>query len=343
MFLKPRFLKIFAVLFILLICFAIWDLFYGSVQIPLKNVLQILFSDSNENPQWKTIIQDFRLPKTLTAMLAGAALSVSGLQIQTTFRNPLAGPFVLGINAGASLGVAVFVLGFSFLIPIVHFSIFRHWSLVIAAWAGAGMVLSIIIFISIRVRDLLTILIVGIMIGSGISAVVTILQFFSDAVLLKSFVIWTMGSIGGVTRDQLWVLLPSFILGFIVSLISARSLNAMLLSENYAITMGVNVRRTRMLVFISTSILTGSITAFCGPIGFIDIAIPHFVRLIFKTSNHFVLMIGCALLGATIMLLCDILTILPLKNNILPINSITAMIGVPVIIWILLKNQRISL
>jgi len=326
----------------LLILVFIVDLFLGSVKIPFKEILKILVTGESENQIWLTIIYDFRLPKAITAVLAGAALSVSGLQMQTIFRNPLAGPYVLGISSGASLGVAILILGFTsyFTNQAVHY--FGNWAQVISAWIGAGLVLFLILAVSMRVQDIMTILILGILFGSATSAIVSILQYFSHQSMLKAFVIWSMGSLGNLSKGQLFILIPCIITGLILSLLFSKILNVLLLGETYARSLGVNIRFSRVMLFISTSILAGSITAFCGPIGFIGIAVPHIVRIITKSANHYYLIPGSILSGAIILLISDIIAHLPGSDITLPVNSVTALLGIPIVIWIIIKNKKIA-
>ncbi len=319
---------------------AVLDLFLGSVKVPLKSVFQIISGSYTGPEQWRIIITEFRVPRTLTALLAGAALSVSGLQMQTIFRNPLAGPYVLGISSGASLGVALLVLGFSGL--IVSDAVFGAWALVVAATLGAGFLLLLILLVSVRIKNVMTILILGILFGSIATALVAILQYFSTESLLKSFIVWTMGSLGNVTPDQLRVFSITIITALIITILSTRLLNAMLLGEDYARTLGLNPKMIRSVIFISTSILAGSVTAFCGPIGFLGIVVPHLARMLFSTANHKILIPGSFLIGASLLLVSDVFSQLPGSDHILPINSVTALIGIPVIIWILIRRKEIT-
>jgi iron complex transport system permease protein len=282
------------------------------------------------------------LPKAITALTVGVALSLSGLQMQTVFRNPMAGPYVLGISSGASLGVAFVILGFSSNITPDSLNGLGNWILVAASWVGAGAVMLLIMVISSKVKDIMTILILGIMLSSGISAIVTIMQYFSNETMLKAYVIWTMGSLGNLTANQLNVLLISVSAGVILSLFSSKMLNALLLGENYASSIGLNVRFARVVIFICTSILAGSVTAFCGPIGFIGIAVPHIVRILFKTSDHKVLIPGTILMGGAVMLISDIISQLPGSESVLPVNAVTSLIGIPVVIWVILRNRKYS-
>lgn len=330
---------IWIILSVILITLFILDIFIGSVNIPFNEVVNAILNQDTGHPEYLTIILRFRIPKALTALFAGFALSVSGLQMQTIFRNPLAGPFVLGITAGASLGVAILVMGISTFTIVSSVGVIGNWMIVIAAWLGSGLILSLILAISLRVKDIMTILILGIMFGSATSAIVSILQYFSNESMLKAFIVWTMGSLGGVSISQLKVLIPSIVIGLSITFFSIKLLNAMLVGENYAKSMGLNVRLSRFLIFFSTSLLAGTITAFCGPIGFIGIAVPHIARIVFKTANHKILLPGSMLLGGVILLLSDIISQIPGKENTLPINSITALVGIPIVIWVIIKNN----
>ncbi|MBU8892111.1 MAG: iron ABC transporter permease [Bacteroidales bacterium] len=342
MLLKKQIIFIWIILIITLVGLFITDILLGSVTIPVKEVIKILFTGQTDHSEYFTIVYHFRIPKALTALFAGFALSVSGLQMQTIFKNPLAGPYVLGISAGASLGVAILVMGISSFAIVSQFGVLGNWTIVTAAWLGSGLILFLIMAISARVKDIMTILILGIMFGSATTAVVNILQYFSNESMLKAFVIWTMGSLGGVSLAQLKVLIPGVIIGLIITFLLIKILNAMLVGENYAKSMGMNVRLSRFLVFFSTSLLAGSITAFCGPIGFIGIAVPHIARILFRTANHKSLLPGTMIIGGIVLLFSDIVSQLPGQENTLPINSITALIGIPVIIWIIIKNQKLA-
>ena len=320
----------------------ILDLFTGSVKIPFREVLTSLISGKNDNQIWAAIIYNFRLPKAITAVLAGAALSVSGLQMQTIFRNPLAGPYVLGISSGASLGVAILVLGFSSFLTNHSIHYFGNWTQIVAAWTGSALVLFLILAVSLKVRDIMTILILGILFGSATSAIVSIFQYFSHQSMLKAFVIWSMGSLGNLSRAQLNILIPCIIAGLLLSFLFSKILNALLLGETYARSLGINIQFSRIMLFISTSVLAGSITAFCGPIGFIGIAVPHIVRILFRSANHYYLIPGTILAGGIILLLSDIIAQLPGTDSTLPINSVTALLGIPIVIWIIIRNKKIS-
>ncbi len=331
---------LFVILITLLLGFIMLDLILGSIKIPFEEIIRIIsFNESIQ--EWDSIIWKIRIPRILTAILAGAALSVSGLQMQTIFRNPLAGPFVLGISAGASLGVAIIVMGFSGIITSTAVGYAGNWIMVLAAWIGSAIILVIILIVSFRIKDIMTLLIIGIMFGSATSAIVSILQYFSSESLLKSFVIWTMGSLSGVSQNQLSILTPVIAIGLLMSITSIKMLNVCLVGENYAKSMGLNLTFSRAYIFVSTSILTGTITAFCGPIGFIGIAIPHLTRMLFKTTDHKILIPGTILIGSAIMIISDIISHLPGSNKMLPLNSVTALIGIPIVIWVIIRNKKL--
>ncbi|MDR3094933.1 MAG: iron ABC transporter permease [Bacteroidales bacterium] len=330
---------IYGILLLLLIAGFLLVLFSGNIAIPFKDMVSILLTGDGLTDEWITIVREFRLPKAATAVLAGAALSVSGLQMQTVFRNPLAGPYVLGISAGATLGVALVMMGIS---AVGMSGMMSNWAIVFASFLGAAAVLMLIFAVSLRIKDVMTILILGIMFGSITSSFINVLQYFSNESLLKSFTVWTMGSLHSVTSSQLRVLIPCITVGLAVSLLSVKNLNALLLGENYARSLGVNIITARLTLFFSTGILAGSVTAFCGPIGFIGIAVPHICRMLFHTADQRILFFACIITGAIVMLACDLISMLPGNGIVLPVNSVTAFIGIPVIIWIIVSNQRMS-
>jgi iron complex transport system permease protein len=329
---------IFSGLFLMLILFFILDLFLGSVSIRPGEIIRAIFNNSDDTT--RTILTQFRLPKAVTALFVGIALSISGLQMQTLFRNPMAGPYVLGLSSGASLGVAFVILGFSADLSPESIKGFGNWAIAAASWTGAGLVMLLIMIISSRVKNIMTVLILGIMLSSAISAIVSIMQYFSNETMLKAYIIWTMGSLGNLTASQLNVMMLSVLAGVILSLISVKMLNAMLLGEDYARSIGLDVSKSRFVIIAGTSILAGTITAFCGPIGFIGIAVPHLARIIFRTSDHKILIPGTILAGAIIMLASDIIAQMPGSDNVLPVNSITALIGIPVVVWVILRDQK---
>ena len=312
------------------------DLAVGSVAVPLGDVWAAL-TGGDCDPAIRDIILRIRLLKAVTALLAGAALAASGLQMQTLFRNPLAGPYVLGISSGAGLGVALFLLGAPLLGVSAH-SFVQSLGIAGAAWLGATLVLLVVMAVSRRIKDIMVILILGMMFGSGISSVVEILQYLSSEAALKSFVIWTMGSLGDVTVPQLAILLPSVIVGLLLAVWTIKPLNLLLFGEEYAVTMGLNIRRSRGLLFLSTTLLAGTVTAFCGPIGFIGLAMPHVARMLFREADHRVLLPGTLLSGAAVLLLCDIVS----KMFTLPVNDITALLGIPIVVWVVLRNKSMT-
>ena len=324
---RSRSAILFAMLAALTLFLFLLDLAVGAVAVPLGDVWAALTGGDCPRATAK-IILNIRLIKAVVALLAGAALSVSGLQMQTLFRNPLAGPYVLGISSGASLGVALVVLaGFGSSIGIAG-----------AAWFGAALVLVVIAAVGHRIKDIMVILILGMMFSSGVGAIVQILQYLSKEESLKAFVIWTMGSLGDVTFDQLAVLVPSIIAGLLLAVVTIKPLNLLLFGEEYAVTMGLNIRRSRGLLFLSTTLLAGTVTAFCGPIGFIGLAMPHVTRMLFRNSDHRVLVPGTVLSGAAVLLLCDLVS----KMFTLPINAITALLGIPIVVWVVLRNKSVT-
>ena len=311
------------------------DLLVGSVSVAPADIWAAL-TGGDCDPAIRDIILRIRLLKAVTALLAGAALAASGLQMQTLFRNPLAGPYVLGISSGAGLGVALFLLGAPLLGVSAH-SFVQSLGIAGAAWLGAALVLLIVMTVSRRIKDIMVILILGMMFGSGISSVVEILQYLSSEAALKSFVIWTMGSLGDVTGANLALMLPIVAAGLVLSVAAIKPLNLLLLGENYARTMGLNVQRTRTLLFLSTVLLAGTVTAFCGPVGFIGLAVPHLARMLFASADHRVLMPGSMLAGAALLLVCDLIS----KTLALPINTVTALMGIPVVIIVVVRNRNL--
>ena len=311
------------------------DLLIGSVAVALRDIRAALTGGSCD-PAVRDIILKIRLLKAVTALFAGAALAASGLQMQTLFRNPLAGPYVLGISSGAGLGVALFLLGAPLLGVSAH-SFVQSLSIAGAAWLGAALVLLIVMAVSRRIKDIMVILILGMMFGSGVSSMVEILQYLSSEAALKSFVIWTMGSLGDVTGGNLALMLPVITAGLVLSVAVIKPLNLLLLGENYARTMGLNVQRTRTLLFLSTVLLAGTVTAFCGPVGFIGLAVPHLARMLFASADHRVLMPASMLSGAALLLVCDLIS----KSLALPINTVTALMGIPVVIVVVVRNRNL--
>jgi iron complex transport system permease protein len=332
-------LKIKFLLFALLVIILFFlDLIVGSVSIPFKDILNI-FSGEETKSSWEYIIFDFRLPKAITAILTGASLSIAGLLMQTLFRNPLAGPFVLGVSSGASLGVALYIMGGSLLMSILPINYLSNTGIVIAAIAGALLVLLMVITVGTKVKNNLTLLIVGIMFGSLTSAIVSILQYFSTEENVHKFVIWTLGSLSAVSMDDIKIISPIILISLLLCITMQKSLNTLLLGENYARSLGANIKHLRLFIICLTGLLAGTITAYTGPIAFVGIAIPHLARNLFKTSNHNILVPTSILIGAIFMLSCDIFSQLPGNNTVLPINSISAIFGAPIVIWIIVKRN----
>lgn len=327
----------FSLLVLLLLLFFLLDIGAGSISLSPVEVWKALWGNSDDLLSSR-IVFDFRIPRAVTAVLAGMALSAGGLQMQAVFRNPLAGPYVLGVSSGAGLGVAILVLGMP-LVASAGNGIPPSWSVLAAASAGAALVMLFMLLVSFRVRDILTLLVLGMLLGSALSAIISILQYFTSESALRVFVVWTMGSLGGVTVSQLRWLIPAVLIGSVLAIMLMKMLNGLLLGEDEAKTLGVNISLARTLVFISTSILAGAVTAFCGPVGFIGVAVPHLARMLFNSSDHRILMPAVFILGALIMLLSDIISQMPGTGTILPINAVTALLGIPVIVWIVFRNS----
>lgn len=330
-------LFLFVALCLLVVCFLV-NISLGSVGIPVSEIINGIFSGDWNKPSNEQIILNYRLPKASLAVLAGIGLSISGLQMQTFFRNPLAGPYVLGISSGAGLGVAILILASS-AFGLGFGRGISPWATVIAGTIGAGMILVIVSLVAWRIKDSMTLLIVGLMFGAAVSAIISVLSYFSGAEALKLFTVWSMGSLGGLVWNQLWVLGLVILLGIIPMVISIKSYNAMLLGESYAKSMGINPTKLRWLMILSTGLLAGSVTAFCGPIAFIGIAVPHIGRMIWKTADHRVLFPASALIGGILLLICDAIGQLPGSAQTLPINAVTSLIGAPIVISLVLRKN----
>ena len=312
----------------------------GSVSIPLRDIFKSIFGNNIDNESWQYIIQNYRLPKAFTAILVGSGLGISGLLMQTLFRNPLAGPFVLGISSGASLGVALVIMGASIFGGFFATLLISKWIIVIAASLGSFLVLLAVMMVSVRVRDTMAILIIGLMFASITAAVVSVFAYFSSAEQLQQYIFWGFGSLGNLSWSELLILFLIYILGITLTTFSVKSLNTLLLGENYAKSLGLNLTQSRLTIIIATSLLAGTITAFAGPIAFIGLAIPHITRQLFNTSNHKILLPAVFLFGAIIMLVCDSIAQLPNSDYTLPINAITSLIGAPVVIWLLVRKRK---
>lgn len=324
---------------ILLVCFFV-NISLGSVSIPLKSIFNSLIGNATEQDTWQYIIQNYRLPKALTAIIVGSGLGISGLLMQTLFRNPLAGPFVLGISSGASLGVALVILGSGIFGGILASLLVSKWGVVIAASLGSFLVLLAVLAVSLKVRDTMAILIIGLMFASITAAIVSVLSYFGSAEQLQQYIFWGFGSLGNLNWEDLTILLIIYPIGILLATFSIKSLNTLLLGENYAKSLGLNIKQSRLIIIIATSLLAGTITAFTGPIAFIGLAIPHITRQVFNTSNHKVLLPAVFLFGAIVMLICDSISQLPNSDYTLPINAITSLVGAPVVIWLLVRKRK---
>lgn len=330
---------LFVLLSIALVALAIGDLAIGTTDIALSDVWAALVGGATTD-EYRTIVCELRLPKVVVAIAAGMALAASGLEMQTLFRNPLAGPYVLGINSGASLGVALFTLAAP-VVGALSGSVFMRLGLTGMAWIGSAVILVLVMFLSRRIKNINVILILGMMLGSAISSIVGILQYLGTEESLKAFVVWTMGSLSTVTVDDLSVMLPAVVVGLLLAIVAIKSLNMLLLGESYARTMGLRVARSRVVIFLSTTLLAGSVTAFCGPIGFIGLAMPHLARMTFRTADHRVLMPASMLWGAVSMLICCVACDIVARGGVmLPINTITSLLGIPIIIIVVLRNRN---
>jgi iron complex transport system permease protein len=315
---------------------------FGSVKIPFGEVFKSLTNQETAKETWNYIILNYRLPKAITAVLAGVALSICGLLMQTFFRNPLAGPYVLGLSSGSSLAVAFLILGSGFLPAIVSAYFLSSYGIIIASCFGSFMVLMAVLLVSKKLRDTTAILIVGLMFGSFATAIIGVLTYFSTAEQLQKFTFWSMGNLGNLPWTAVLILVITVMAGLFLSVFSIKSLDSLLLGENYARSIGLDYNKAKLIIIFSTSILAGSITAFAGPIAFVGMAVPHISKLVFKTSSHRILFMGTLLFGAIIMLICDSITQLPGTDMVLPINAITSIIGAPVVIWLLMRKRKIT-
>jgi iron complex transport system permease protein len=331
---------LFSILFLGVVFLFLLNISLGSVAIPLKEVFNSLIHGTCSKESWNYIILNYRFPKAIVSVLVGIGLSVSGLLMQTLFRNPLAGPYVLGLTSGSSLGVAVVILGASILPVSLSEFFVSSFGIIIASSLGSFVVLVSVLIIAKRLRDTMAILIVGLMFGSLTSAIVGSLTYFSSAEQLQKFTFWTLGNLGNLTWNSIGILTCCVTLGILFSVFSIKSLNALLLGENYAQSLGVNYKKTKYIILFATSILAGSITAFVGPIAFVGLAVPHIAKLIFQTSNHKILFWSTLLFGAILMLICDSITQIPGTEIILPINAITSIFGAPIVIWLLVRKRK---
>ncbi len=312
----------------------------GSVSIPIKEVFNNLTGGNSSKEAWEYIIINYRLPKAIAAILVGMGLSISGLLMQTLFRNPLAGPYVLGLSSGASLGVAMVILGAAFLPSFIATLLLSSYGIILASSLGSFMVLLAVLAVSHRLRDTMAILIVGLMFGSLTSAIVGTLTYFSTAEQLQKFTFWSLGNLGNLSWTSISLLSICVAIGLLLSLFSIKPLNSLLLGENYARSLGLNYKKSRLIIIFATSILAGSITAFAGPIAFIGLAVPHIAKLVFQTSNHTILFWSTILFGAIFMLICDSISQMPGSDITLPINAVTSIFGAPIVIWLLIRKRK---
>jgi iron complex transport system permease protein len=320
------------------------ELSLGSVMIPLKTVISILAGGQDSGESWRQIILLFRLPRAVTAILAGAALGVAGLEMQTLFRNPLVEPYILGVSSGASLGVALVVMvtdGLGWNLLLERAGIMGSTALVVAATLGSLAVLSVVLSFARKVESNITLLIVGLMFGYIASSLVSIMMQFSVEHQMQRFITWTFGSFGSVTWQQMEIFAPTLAVGILLAWILAKPLNAFLLGDGYARSMGVNVRRVRFWIIASSALLAGTVTAYCGPIAFLGIAVPHLCRLLLKTSDHRTLVPAVVLMGATLALFADRVAMVPGSQIALPLNAVTSLIGAPVVVAVILKRRHV--
>lgn len=328
-------------LFLATLLLVLLDLSVGSTFVPFKTVLSILLS-SKDAVGDESVLLLFRLPRTLMAIIVGSGLAVSGLLMQTLFRNPLAGPYVLGISSGASVGVAIVAMASALFPGVLALYFGSVWGIAIASFLGAMLVMFLVLLASVKISDSVSLLIVGIMFGSLATALVSILQYFSDPSQIKFFLLWTFGSLSGVSLSELKVLIIPYLAGIAVSFYAMKGLNALLMGENYARNVGINVRQIRWLLILSTSLLTGTLTAFTGPIGFIGVAVPHIARYLFRTSDHKTLMPATFLIGISLMLACDIISQMPGSQSTLPLNAVTSLFGAPIVILVIFRSRNLK-
>lgn len=322
-----------------MVCFFI-NIGLGSASIPVHTILNSIFASEVENDIFKRIIWNYRIPKAFTAILVGSGLALSGLLMQTLFRNPLAGPFVLGISSGASLGAALLIMGVSVFPALMTFGLINDVSLAFASSIGSFIVLSVVVMVAYRIKDTMALLIIGLMFGSISAAIVSVLSYFTDAEKLRQYVYWSFGSVGNLSWEQLFLLGIIILIGTLLSILSIKSLNGLLLGEQYARSLGVNLKKSRYMIITATGLLAGGITAFAGPIAFIGLAVPHLTRQIFNTTDHKVLVPAVLVYGAILMLICDTIAQLPSMAAVLPINAITSIVGAPVVIWLLIRKKK---
>lgn len=339
---KNRNARFFVIIIATLILSLVLNIAFGQVSIPINEIFKSIFGGNSLKETWEFIIINFRIPKAITAILVGMGLSVAGLLMQTLFRNPLAGPDVLGLSSGASLGVAVVILGAGILPNFLSTLFLSSFGIIVASCLGSFVVLLFVLIVSKKLHDAATILITGLLFSSFTGALISVLTFFSTAEELQKFMFWSLGSLGNLTFKNIAVLSLFIFIGLALAVVSIKSLDGLLLGENYAKSSGVDIKKSRQILLLSTSILVGSSTAFVGPIAFVGLAVPHLAKLLFKTSNHKILFFGTLLIGANLMLICDTISQMPGFNFTLPINAITSIFGAPMVIWLILNKKKLS-
>ena len=325
-----------------LLLLAAANLFFGSVNIPAEAVVNILLGNEVEKVSWSFIIWESRIPQCITALLTGAALATCGLMLQTIFNNPLADSSILGISSGSSLGVALVMLGLGGSIVSSTFTLSGFLAIILGALVGAVLILGLILFLSTLIKNSIMLLIAGIMIGYVTSSAISLLNFFSTAEGVHSYLIWGMGNFGGVSLQQLPYFTLFICTGLLGAILLIKPLNALLLGPRYAENFGINIKRTRNLILLTTGLLTAVTTAFCGPVSFIGLAVPHVARLMLGTSNHNLLLPVTLLCGAIVALICNLICILPGENGIIPLNAVTPILGAPVIIYVIINQRKIQ-
>ena len=340
MFLRAKHTVPFLFLFLLLCLCFLFNIGLGSVDIPFSDIINSIFSAEAQEGNTAYIVRNYRLPKAFTAILVGAGLSLSGLLMQTLFRNPLAGPFVLGISSGASLGAAILLMGGALLGGTAATFFSGDVALTLAASLGSFLVLGVVVYVASKVRDTLALLIIGLMFGSLTAALVSILSYFADSEELQRFIFWTFGSVGNLSWSQVGILSICVMVGVLISIGLIKTLNSFLLGEQYAISLGVSIARSRFWIIIATGILAGAVTAFAGPIAFIGLAVPHLCRQLFGSTDHRILLPAVLLYGPILLLLCDTVAQMPSSAYVLPINAITSLVGAPIVIWLLVRKRK---
>lgn len=337
-----NYLKYHLLLLAFVVIAAVCNLMIGSVRIPVLDIIDILTGNFSGKASWEYIVLEYRLPKLIIACVVGMALSIAGMMMQTLFQNPMAEPYILGVSSGASLGVAICILGKSLFSAAVQNYLSGNVAIILFALAGSTLVMLIILGISQHVRQIATLLIIGLMFSSFTSAFVNILAYFSTAEELKKFTFWSLGSLGNISWQQIGFIVPIILTTLSVSFLLNKPLNTLLMGEQYAKTMGLNIQKIKFFIILITCLLVAVCTAFVGPIAFLGLAVPHITRIVYKTTNHFQLFIGNIIIGALLLVVCDIICQLPGEQFILPINAVTSILGAPLVIYLMLRKSKIS-